>query len=176
MDDIKIEAYDPRWPARAEAEIARVRATLPAGLMLRVEHIGSTAVPGLAAKPVIDLMILARTLDDAREQAIPPLEAMGYSYWRANPDPTRLFLVKGLPPAAAQRTHHIHITGDEADLIRHCRFRDHLRVNADDARRYQELKLELAARYRSDREAYTEAKAGFVAEIELKLRGAVNRR
>jgi GrpB-like predicted nucleotidyltransferase (UPF0157 family) len=168
MDEIEIAPYDLEWPALAAQEIAKVRAALPSGLVRVIEHIGSTAVPGLAAKPIVDLMILTRALTAAKQLAVPPLEAMGYSYWRANPNPARMFLVKGLPPAA-RRTHHIHITEDEAELTRHCGFRDHLRRHAEDAKRYEALKRALASLHRTDREAYTEAKNDFVREIEAKL-------
>jgi GrpB-like predicted nucleotidyltransferase (UPF0157 family) len=173
MDEIEIAPYDSEWPALAAQEIARVRAALPSGLVRAIEHIGSTAVPGLAAKPIIDLMILTSALITARQLAVPPLEAMGYSYWRANPNPARMFLVKGLPPAA-RRTHHIHITEDKAELIRTCGFRDHLRRNAEDAKRYEALKRALASRYRTDREAYTDAKNDFVREIEAKQQRGPN--
>ena len=167
MDEIEIVPYDSAWPALAAEEIAKVRAALPFGLVRAIEHIGSTAVRSLAAKPIIDLMILTSALTAAKQLAVPPLEAMGYSYWRTNPNPARMFLVKGLPPAE-RRTHHIHITEDEAELIRHCSFRDHLRRHAEDAKRYAALKRALASRHRTDREAYTEAKNDFVREIEAK--------
>lgn len=163
MDEIHLQPYDPRWPARFAAErefLAACFSTLP----LAIEHIGSTAIPGLAAKPIIDIMVLVADLADGRA-AIGALEAGGYSYWRDNPDRARLFLVKGLPPSAPQRTHHLHIVADTARLERHLVFRDALR--RDPARRdaYQALKTDLALRYRNDREAYTDAKDAFVAEI-----------
>jgi GrpB-like predicted nucleotidyltransferase (UPF0157 family) len=168
MDEIEIASYDSKWPALAAQEIANIRGVLPAGLVRAIEHIGSTAVPGLAAKPIIDLMILTSALTTAKQLAVPPLEAMGYAYWRDNPNPARMFLVKGLPPAE-RRTHHIHITEDQAELTRHCGFRDHLRRHAEDAKRYEALKRALASRHRTDREAYTEAKNDFVRAIEAKL-------
>lgn len=169
MDEIELAPYDPHWPVLAIEEIARIRALLPEGLAPRIEHIGSTAVHGLAAKPIIDLLILTASIEDALARAVPPLEASGYSFWRDNPDKSRLFLVKGLPPSAPRRTHHVHITASQQDLERHCRFRDHLRAHPADAQRYETLKRELSARYRHDREAYTLAKGAFVAEIEARI-------
>jgi GrpB-like predicted nucleotidyltransferase (UPF0157 family) len=97
MDEIELTGYDPRWPAEFQAEEARIRAVLPLQLILGVEHFGSTAIPGLAAKPIIDILVAVSSLAEARQQAIGPLEAIGYAYWRDNPKVDRLFLVKGLP-------------------------------------------------------------------------------
>lgn len=121
---------------------------------------GSTAVPGLAAKPVIDIIMLVSDLDQVRP-SIPRLEATGYSYWRDNPDKTKLFLVKGLPPAP-QRTHHLHVYADAKEFDRRIRFRDALRESASLRADYAGLKLALAERFADDREAYTAGKAEFI--------------
>ena len=165
MDEIKIVGYDPRWPALFAAEAARLRAALPPELILGLEHFGSTAVPGLAAKPIIDILIAVRSLAEAEDRAIAPLEDLGYLYWYDNPKTDRMFFVKGLPPRGARRTHHVHMTETDGEMWRRLAFRDHLRTHPEDARRYERLKLELAAAHRDDREAYTDAKATFVAEI-----------
>src|SRR5436305_6361661 len=152
MEEIRVEPYDPSWPAKFAAERELVLGcfiTPPLG----VEHIGSTAVPGLAAKPVIDIQVLVTDLRHGQE-AIPDLEATGYSYWRGNPDTSKLFMVKGLPPAAPQRTHHLHVYADAAEFDRHLCFRDRLRADPDLRDAYQMLKLRLAAEHRDDREAY----------------------
>jgi GrpB-like predicted nucleotidyltransferase (UPF0157 family) len=83
---------------------------LPKELLLGIEHIGSTAVPGLSAKPIIDIAIAVRSLEEARATIVESLEALGYSHWRANPQRDRLFLVKGLPLSSPKRTHHVHVT------------------------------------------------------------------
>ena len=122
-------------------------------------------LPGLPAKPIIDIDVTLARFEPDRESAVVALEAMGYSYWRANPDPGHLFFVKGLPPAGAGRTHHVHVFDGPAEYERRRAFRDHLRTNAVDARRYAALKREFAARYRTDRDAYTGAKTDFVREV-----------
>lgn len=171
-DEIEIVPYDPRWPALFAEEAARLREALPAELVLGLEHFGSTAIPGLAAKPIIDILIAVRSLAEAQEKAIEPLEALGYLYWYDNPKTDRMFFVKGLPPEGARRTHHVHMTETSGEMWRRLAFRDHLRTHPEDARRYERLKRELAAAHRDDREAYTDAKAAFVAEILAKARGA----
>src|SRR5580692_4373155 len=108
-DDIVIVPYDPIWPSLYEAEAAIVRAALPADLVLAIEHFGSTAIPGLAAKPVIDILVAVRSIEEARRRAVAPLTALGYAFWADNPKRDRLFFVKGLPPAP-RRTHHVHMT------------------------------------------------------------------
>ena len=127
MDAIVLEPYDPAWPQKFEVEKRFVAGcfTRPPGA---IEHIGSTSVPGLAAKPIIDITVLVEDLADGLT-AVPALEAGGYSYWRDNPDKTRLFLVKGLPPAAPDRTHHLHIHANPVELDRHLAFRDALRAD-----------------------------------------------
>jgi GrpB-like predicted nucleotidyltransferase (UPF0157 family) len=168
MDEIELAAYDPRWPAEFAAEEARIRAILPSKLVLAIEHFGSTAIPGLAAKPIIDILIAVTSLAEAREHAIPPLEAMGYSYWRENPKTDRLFLVKGLPPRADRRTHHIHMTQTNSELWQRLLFRDYLRLHPVEARTYEQLKRILAANYHEDREAYTAAKTDYIQEVMKK--------
>ena len=168
MDEIELSAYDPRWPAEFAAEEARLRAVLPPSLVIAIEHFGSTAIPGLAAKPIIDILIAVTSLAEAREHAIPPLELMGYSYWRENPETDRLFLVKGLPPQAERRTHHIHITQTKGELWQRLLFRDYLRLHPEEVRTYEQLKRTLAANYHQDREAYTAGKTDYIQEVMKK--------
>jgi len=164
-DEIEIADYDPRWPRLFQTEAARLTALLPAGLIMRIEHIGSTAVPGLAAKPVIDLMALVASLAEARAVAVEPLEADGYAYWADNPNPERMLFVRGLPPSAPRRTHHLHLTESPAILARHLAFRDALRADREQADRYGRLKLDLAVAHAQDREAYTRAKAAHIEAV-----------
>ena len=161
-DIIELVAPDPTWPRQfvAEAE-ARQKALQP--LEPRIEHFGSTAVPQLSAKPIIDIFII---LDDlpAWPTLIQPLAGLGYVYWAENPRSDRMFFVRGMPPHGRRRTHHAHVrkTGDtKAEL----HFRDWLREHPEDAARYEQLKYELAKRFPADREAYTEAKTEFIREI-----------
>jgi GrpB-like predicted nucleotidyltransferase (UPF0157 family) len=152
---VEIVAYDPSWPGAFEAERKRL-APLLGGV--QVHHFGSTAVPGLAAKPVIDMIVLVPDLDAPIAGLV--AEA-GYQFPQAfNATLThRRFLCY---PSAVHRTHHLHLVGDREELERRLRFRDRLRADASLAAEYLALKRELAARYRDDRDAYTDAKSDFV--------------
>lgn len=165
---IELDAPDDAWPAAFAAEKALIAPLFTVAPRL-IEHMGSTAVPGLGAKPVIDIIVLMDRLADARP-AIPALEATGYRFWAANPDASRLFLAKGLPPAP-RRTHHLHVYDDAEEVQRHLLFRDHLRANPPVRDAYWRLKRELAAQYKHDREAYTAHKNGFVDGVIERLGG-----
>jgi GrpB-like predicted nucleotidyltransferase (UPF0157 family) len=158
---IEIVEYDPAWPAQFEAEAAVLRQVLEPWLAAPIEHIGSTAVRGLAAKPVIDIMAGVRTLDASRP-AIKTLEEAGYCY-----SPYQVHLEHWFcKPSLAFRTHHLHLVPVESpQWMRPIAFRNYLRVKPDVAREYEELKRRLAATHRLDREAYTQAKRPFIERI-----------
>ncbi len=168
MDEIALTDYDPDWPALFDAEATRVRTAL-GDSVTAIEHFGSTAVPGLSAKPVIDLLVGVRSAAEAQERAVPALEALGYAFWYGNPNPDHLFFVKGLPPNGP-RTHHVHIAepwaSDDPRLV----FRDILRADPEEARRYAKLKRDLAARFPGDREAYTNGKTEYICGVMQKAR------
>ncbi|SDT66576.1 GrpB family protein [Jiangella sp. DSM 45060] len=157
---IEVREYDPAWPALAEAAAGELRAALP-GVLLELEHIGSTSVPGLAAKPIIDLMASVPALDavTAREDA---LLALGYR--RLDTGMTgRLFYPRD--DATGRRTHHLHVvTADTWDTRNERLLRDHLRAHPDAAGRYGALKRDLATRT-DDSDAYTRAKTALVQEL-----------
>jgi GrpB-like predicted nucleotidyltransferase (UPF0157 family) len=165
MDEIEIVEYDPRWPQMFDEEAKRLRSALDPALILELEHFGSTAVPGLAAKPIIDIYILVRSLAAAQASCIEPLAALGYVYWAENPKKDRMFFVKGMPPYGAKRTHHVHLPELHGDLLQQLAFRDYLRAHPEEAATYQRLKSRLAAEYPMDREAYTNAKTRYVESV-----------
>ena len=178
MDNIVIVAYDPLWPEQFSAEAARIRAALGDDLVVTIEHFGSTAIPGLSAKPIIDLLVAVRSLPDMRQRGIPALEALGYAYWSENPAPDRMFFVKGLPPNGP-RSHHIHVVepGVSQDprlgeflFADRLLFRDVLRADPEEAQRYGSLKRQLAAEFPHDREAYTNGKTDYVYGVMQKAR------
>jgi GrpB-like predicted nucleotidyltransferase (UPF0157 family) len=168
MDEIEIVAYDPRWPGLFAEEAARLRAVLDPALIRGLEHFGSTAVPGLAAKPIIDILIAVTSLADARAGFMGPLEDLDYVFWPDNPKTDRMFFVKGMPPYGARRTHHVHITEPAGEMWQRLRFRDYLRAHADEAQRYEHPKRELAIAHRADRDAYTDAKEDYIAGVMAK--------
>jgi GrpB-like predicted nucleotidyltransferase (UPF0157 family) len=161
-EPIELSAYDPTWPAAFERERALIAPILGTNAV-QIEHMGSTSIPGLPAKPIIDVIVLVDDLEAARD-AIPALEATGYSFWADNPDTTKLFLVKGLPPAP-RRTHHLHIYENADEVARHLIFRDRLRAKPQLRDAYLALKTDLASRFRNDREAYTNHKADFINDV-----------
>jgi len=165
-DEIEIVDYDPSWPRLFEEERAALARVLPAEQILAIEHAGSTAIPGLAAKPIIDIFVAVPSIDQARATLVEPIEKLGYAYWAENPKRDRMFFVKGMPPYGPRRTHHVHVSEPTSDAWqRPLMFRDYLRCHPDEAERYHRLKLDLASRFRHDREAYTTAKDAFVEAI-----------
>lgn len=156
---IELVGYDAEWPARAAAEAALLDGVLGPWLAGRVEHVGSTAVPGLEAKPTIDLMAPVTDLDGARG-AFGPLAELDYAY--APHRPHCHWFCK--PSPAVREFHLILIEPSHPDWAARLRFRDRLRADPATAAAYVALKRELAARFRDDREAYTDGKAAFLAE------------
>jgi len=174
MDEIVLVDYDAQWPAMFAVEEARLRAALNPQLIVGIEHFGSTAIPGLAAKPIIDILIAVRSLAEAREQVIGPMRSLDYVFWAHQPKTDRMFFVKGMPPYGARRTHHVHITEPDGELWARLPFRDYLRAHADEAKRYERLKRDLALTHATDREAYTAGKSGYVAAVLAKARAEAN--
>jgi GrpB-like predicted nucleotidyltransferase (UPF0157 family) len=143
---------------------------LDPALVLGIEHFGSTAVPGLAAKPIIDILIAVVSLTRAKATMVEPITGLGYVYWVENPKTDRMFFVKGMPPYGERRTHHVHITEPDGEMWRRrLAFRDYLRARPDEARRYEALKRDLAVRYPTDREGYTDAKTEFVEAVHRRM-------
>jgi GrpB-like predicted nucleotidyltransferase (UPF0157 family) len=158
---IVVVPYDPSWPARFESEkqiLARILAPCIAG---PIEHVGSTSVPGLAAKPVIDIMVAVESLDASRP-AIAAVAQAGYLYWPYRADVMHWFC----KPSEAHRTHHLHLVPYRSALWQaRLAFRDALRADSRLAEEYAQLKFQLAERHRHHREAYTESKSGFIQRV-----------
>lgn len=156
--------HDPRWASRARAEGESLTALLAPWLVDGVEHIGSTSVPGLAAKPIVDVMASVTDLDLVVAEASDRLGADGWCYVGPELDgrPWRRFFVK--PDAAGlRRVAHLHlIEAGHARWGAQIAFRDALRRDPGLAREYEVLKRRLAGEHGHDREAYTEGKAEFV--------------
>jgi GrpB-like predicted nucleotidyltransferase (UPF0157 family) len=167
-EPIVIVDYSPRWPGLFEHEKEALGRAL-APYVLSVEHIGSTAVPGLAAKATIDLMAGIFRLGDA-PHCIPRVVALGYTY---SPEleaefPQRRYFSK--EPAGGPK-YHVHMVEVGSPFWeRHLLFRDWLRAHPRDAAAYAALKRKLAAKFKGNRRAYTDAKAEFILKIEKKAR------
>jgi GrpB-like predicted nucleotidyltransferase (UPF0157 family) len=158
---VEIVDYDPEWPVLFEKEKNRILSVI-GKKVIAVEHVGSTSVPGLGAKPIVDIMVGIRRLSDAQD-CIKPLESIGYEYvpeYEAS-IPERRYFHRG--PHIPNKHYHLHMVEHNSDFwTRHLLFRDHLRTHACTASEYCELKKQLAAKHRSNREAYTEAKTSFI--------------
>jgi GrpB-like predicted nucleotidyltransferase (UPF0157 family) len=163
MDEIEIVEYDPQWPDRFSEEAARLTEVIDRDVVLEIDHVGSTAVPNLCAKPVIDILITVSSVAEARS-AVEPLRSLGYVFWSDNPRTDRLFFVKGMPPYGVQRTHHLHFMEQGVEAKEYRLFRDYLRAHHTAAHVYASLKRQLATAYGDDREAYTDAKEMFVRD------------
>ena len=165
---IEIVAADPRWPALFAAERDAIARVLAPWLVGVPEHIGSTAVPGLAAKPVIDIMAPVASLDASRE-AIAAASALQYLHAPYQAEVMHWFC----KPSPALRTHHLHLV-PLGSALWHDRlaFRDALRQDAALRDAYVQLKRTLAVQHAGDRDAYTAAKGPFVAHVLGRPAGA----
>jgi GrpB-like predicted nucleotidyltransferase (UPF0157 family) len=162
---IAIVPYNPDWKREFAAERARLQAALGA-IALRIDHHGSTAVPGLAAKPIIDIHISIERLQPMEPYAA-ALRSCGYVHAPHADDASCPFFHR---PAAWPHTHHVHVVAAGSDEERHTlMFRDHLRAHPETAREYEALKRDLAARFGGgdpeSREAYAAAKTTFVRSV-----------
>jgi len=161
-EHVYVVASDPRWPALAAAEVARVQAALGASLEGGVHHVGSTSVPGLDAKPILDLLAGIRDLE---APARPALEALGWHHVPPEIDgqPWRRFYVL---PKDGRRHAHLHLVLPGApQWSAYVDFPQRLRADPAVREAYAALKRELAERHREDREAYTRAKAKFIEGV-----------
>ena len=162
-----VEDYDPRWPEQFERLRSRIASAL-GPLATAIEHVGSTAIPGLAAKPIIDLDVLLRSSSDLSE-AIVRLATLGYQH-RGD---LGVLGREAFRPPPNDVLHHLYVHGpDSREYIRHITFRNYLRANREEAQAYERLKRTLAQEYRNDREAYNQAKSEFVEAV---LRRAATR-
>lgn len=164
--EIKVVDYDPEWPKKFEQH-AEVIADVLGDSALRIEHIGSTSVPGLAAKPIIDILVVVRNSAD-ESVYLPQLEAAGYLLRVREPDwhEHRMF-------RTPEKDVHIHVySAGSPEIQRNLTFRDRLRRNTDDRSRYEQKKRELAANEWSDMNEYANAKTEVVESIIAEAQAA----
>ena len=167
---VEICEYDAAWPLKFEKQKSALMKAI-GNKVVAIEHIGSTAVPGLGAKPIIDVMVGLRQLSDA-EDCIEPLRRIGYEYV---PEleaeiPERRYFHKG--PSNVPKKHcHLHMVEIHGEFWNaQVLFRDYLRTHSDSAQEYFKLKKDLAAKYRLNRKAYTEAKTSFIKSTITKAK------
>ena len=158
--EVRIVTYDLAWPERFHEEAASI-ASIFGGELLSIHHIGSTSIPGMSAKPIIDIMPVVRDISKVEtfngamiERGYTPMGEYGIA--------GRRYFIKN----PGFRTHHVHsYQPDNPEVKWHLDFRDYLDAHSDEARQYAELKIALAERHRYDMEAYTVGKAAFIKAV-----------
>ena len=168
-EEVSIRGYDTQWPQKFADESKYLLQSLPDDLVRRVEHFGSTAIPGLAAKPIIDMLIEVSDLNRVKEEVAPLMIEQGYDYfWRPtftseDGEPFYAWFIKR--DASGTRTHHLHMIEADFPHWERLLFRDYLIEHPDSALAYSRLKNELAILHPNDRTAYTAGKSDFIADI-----------
>lgn len=163
-EQVEVVPYDHRWPEMFAQERRHLLSCLPVELLGRIEHFGGTAVPGLSAKPIIDMLVEVTSLAETRKRIAPILEAQGYDYfwrptWGDDTPPFYAWFIKR--DRNGNRTHHIHMIEADFEHWDRLLFRDYLIEHPEVAGEYGELK-KLSGTHRDDRVAYTEAKTQFI--------------
>ena len=165
-DKVVLVPYQSVWAQRFEREKVRLEEVIGEHI-LDIQHIGSTAVPGLSAKPILDIGVAVENFEKA-SALVSPIEKLGYTYRGENGIPRRHYFVKGPPN---KKTCHLHMFEEvDEEWATHLLFRDYLRTHPKVAAAYQQLKEDLAAKYPNDREAYTDGKHKFIQKALGKAR------
>ena len=159
---VEVVPYHPEWPEKFSAEASALKAVF-AKELLSIHHFGSTSVPGISAKPIIDILLIVRDID-AVDALAPRLEALGYHAVGEYGIPGRRFFYKGTDD---MRSHHLHVyENGNPHILRHLVFRDYMRSHPITARDYARLKEELAHQFPEDMDGYIAGKNAFVREHE----------
>ena len=167
-EKIEIRQYDASWVGLFEEEKKHLLEILPAGIVKRVEHFGSTAIPGMPAKPIIDMLVEVTSLELTREKIVPILVEDCYDYfwrpsWGDDTPPFYAWFIKR--DNDGNRTHHIHMVEKDFEHWDRLLFRDYLIEKPEIAREYSLLKLKLSSIYSDDRVSYTKAKHDFIQRV-----------
>ena len=167
-EQVDVVSYNPDWPLLFIEEKNYLLSCLPNELIKRIEHFGSTSVPGLAAKPIIDMLIEVASLEEVKKNVVPVLESKGYDYfwrptWGDDVPPFYAWFIKR--DMNGNRTHHIHMVEDDFEHWDRLLFRDYLIEHPDVAKEYQKLKYELSDKYKDNRVEYTKEKTDFIQKI-----------
>jgi GrpB-like predicted nucleotidyltransferase (UPF0157 family) len=160
-DAVALVDPDPTWADRYQEMAHWLRQRLDPAIALRIEHYGSTAIPGIPAKPIVDILIEVPSFAAAKQHVLPALNDERWEYWWYADHMMFIRRARAMGP----RTHHLHLAPRRHRLWEGLAFRDYLRAHPQTAARYAALKRELAQAHRQDREAYTEAKTAFVRQI-----------
>lgn len=163
---VELEKYNPNWKKEFEKEKKELGKIIR-GLYIDIEHVGSTSIPGISAKPIIDILISVKSLKDC-DNLLKNLDNAGYSVRYDNAEKGEYLVRKGPEDS---RTHYIHVVEDKADRCTEMIiFRDYLINNPEYIEQYQTLKEELASKYKNDRKMYTASKNEFIKMVLDKAR------
>jgi len=164
-DTVKLVPYTPEWDRLFKEEKARIQATIGV-YILDIQHIGSTAIPGIVAKPIIDMSVAVENFEEAII-CVEPLIQLGYHYMGENGIPRRHYFQLGQP----NRTHHLHMVEiNSDDRERTLLFRDYLRQHPEIAQAYASLKHKLADQFGHNRPLYVQGKSPFIEEVLAQAR------
>jgi len=164
QDDVVIVDYNPAWPKMYEQEKARIQEAI-SEYLVDIQHVGSTSIPGLGAKPIIDILPVIRDVALVKH-CVQPLALLDYAYFGEHGIPHRYYFRKPADITTQPRTFHLHVLEKGHDQWRMMLlFRDYLRSHPKTAQQYDALKRELATKFGSDRVGYTDAKESFVKSI-----------
>jgi GrpB-like predicted nucleotidyltransferase (UPF0157 family) len=177
-EDFRVVEYNPVWPRLFEQEKRHLLNCLSNELIGRIEHFGSTAIPGMAAKPIVDMLIEVVSLEETKKRIVPVLEAIGYDYfwrpaWGDDAPPFYAWFIKR--NAEGQRTHHLHMVEHDFELWDRLMFRDYLMEHPDVAQQYRDLKFGLMRRHPGDRIAYAKGKTEFIVNATRKAKSHYER-
>ncbi len=167
-EHVDITPYNSDWPRMFREEKEHLLKCIPQGLITRIEHFGSTSVPDLAAKPIIDILVEVASLEETKKRIVPVLVAQGYDYfWRPTsgddfPPFYAWFIKRNIE---GKRTHHIHMVEHDFEQWERLLFRDYLIEHPGIAREYQELKYRLVGQLQQVRVAYTNGKTDFILKV-----------
>lgn len=166
-EEINIVPSNPGWQRLFEREKSFLEEKLPADLLGRIEHFGSTSIPGLSAKPIIDILVEVKSLEKTKKQIVPILKSKGYEYfWRptiGDEPPYYAWFIKR--NSQGKRLFHIHMVESDSDLWKRLYFRDYLKEFPAEAKRYDTLKKRLAKRFNHDRIEYTKQKSTYIIGV-----------
>jgi GrpB-like predicted nucleotidyltransferase (UPF0157 family) len=168
QEEVAVVPYNPDWPRMFMLEKNHLLSCLPNTILKRIEHFGSTAIPQLSAKPIIDILAEVTSLEETKKAIVPILTDQGYEYfwrpsWGEDVPPFYAWFIKR--DMYGQRTHHIHMVEHDFEHWDRLLFRDYLIEHSDVAKEYETIKVHLAKDFAHDRVTYTQAKTEFILKV-----------
>ena len=161
FNKVKVVSYNPEWAELYRQESEKIQSILE---HVKIEHIGSTAIPGMPSKPILDIMVITPN-DEINDKLIQDLSKIDYHYEPDDPVPERYFFVKP-PLKIPYRTHHLSVTAEYSTFWHNnLAFREYMLCHSDEMKKYGELKMNFALKYPNNRGLYTAAKQPYIKDI-----------